>query len=302
MNVGAAADGAPSAEKARLGGQANFAGLDGARGLLSIVVCFAHAFTILVRPSHHTKEFSHYFWVISSRYAVLAFFVLSGFVIALSVQRNSKRNGVFRLGDFAASRAARILPPLLAAIGLTMVLAALLSFLGLQDLPPGTPSERDAFRVDYVAQVSSLLTFGLAGQLSGGLNGPLWLPPMGRLTGLASALFLASAAALAVGDIDNLDRTFFALLSQTLFGLMFAACVAIIVRTRFLSPLAPAGGFSYSLYIVHYPLLLFLYLWLQPLSRPWFTWALGVPLALMVAMALAPWVEDAASWRRRLHI
>ena len=83
---------------------------------------------------------------------------------------------------------------------------------------------------------------------------------------------------------------------------MFACIVIIIARTGWLRTCARAGAFSYTLYIVHYPILLALYFWFQPLAHPLLWWTGGVILATSLAMAIAPWAEDVNRWKRRVSI
>ena len=50
------------------------------------------------------------FFIGLSEYAVLTFFVLSGFLIALSINRNIEENGYFEWREYIISRVARIYP------------------------------------------------------------------------------------------------------------------------------------------------------------------------------------------------
>jgi peptidoglycan/LPS O-acetylase OafA/YrhL len=337
-----------------------FHGLDGLRGALAVVVFLAHGYTNLVRPyGGGARDFLFYFVVLSSRLAVLGFFAVSGFVIAYSIYQNRQRNGQFVVPEFARSRVARIGPSLLAAIILTWCLALLLLYLGMVNAPAGAMAERDVFWPNGGSQALAILSLGFFGELSGGINGPLWslayeiqlyvfaalaaatmqrrsLPlilGVGALTlvaGLravplqivcyacfaagavvfhwrakATATFMAGLFAISIlvmawADIDNLDRTPLALISQLLFGAGFAVFIVLMTRSRALNTIGWSGDFSYTLYVLHFPIFLFAFYVLHPIRQPWLAFAvLTVCCALLCAIA-ARWLEDTDRWRALL--
>ena len=95
--------------------------LDGLRGLAAQLVFAAHAFCFayperLGYPVGNLRS-----WL--ARLAVIAFFALSGFVIAMSITRHAAKTGRFDAGDYAIRRAARILPPYLAILVILLAVA-----------------------------------------------------------------------------------------------------------------------------------------------------------------------------------
>jgi peptidoglycan/LPS O-acetylase OafA/YrhL len=195
-------------------------GIDGLRWMLASIVVVAHTYTIFFRPfAEVRKRPIDWFWVLSSRYAVLGFFAVSGYVIALSIMRNREANGRFNPWQYTSSRFFRIMPPLAFAIVLALVLEAVLVSLG-KTASPGITGEREIFTVDLVAQLSALATLGLTGQLAGNINGPLWslayemqayvfagALACGKRGWLVAGLF---AAALAATDMTALHMVCFA--------------------------------------------------------------------------------------------
>lgn len=345
-----------------------FKGLETLRGFLALTVCCAHSFTILVRPYSSTaKGFAHYFWVLSARFSVLWFFVLSGFVITNSIANNLQKNkGLFQAREFATSRIARVAPPLIAAIFITLILSYILSLFNLQTLPQSIVSERSDYKQDLLSQLMSLLTLGLRGQLSGGLNGPLWslmyeiqlyvlagllaiiisatykircfyaglfLIFVSLLINFGNALqficffnFFIGAIAfnyfkkastsfhfnfaifsgmtcvllIAISNLNDFDTTLIALLSQAVFALSAASVIQLIARSDLLDKFSFTGKFSYTLYVIHFPILLFVFFMLQPLHFPRTTWAFGIIFSVLFASFIARWLEDTARWKKRL--
>jgi peptidoglycan/LPS O-acetylase OafA/YrhL len=93
-----------------------FDNLAGIRGLAAAVVLVSHVvqlhflrFIGLGTPLHHVSSFL-------SEYAVVVFFILSGYLIAHTLEANIERNGSLRLDMFFAARFARLYPPLLFAV------------------------------------------------------------------------------------------------------------------------------------------------------------------------------------------
>ena len=110
------------------------ASLDALRGVLALIVVSAHAWQTFILPVQNEKWQSDLFGL-SARFAVLAFFCLSGYVIALSASTNIKNNGHFKAGDFALSRFFRIYPPLLIVIAATLLMSAVLKGFNAESLP-----------------------------------------------------------------------------------------------------------------------------------------------------------------------
>lgn len=100
--------------------------LDSIRALAAFVVLLGHTYQTLLLPTLNV-------WftaiVLLSQFAVMAFFVLSGFLIGKSVCNNISKNSHFDVGRYLLDRVLRLYPPLVAALILMVGLAWLASFL-----------------------------------------------------------------------------------------------------------------------------------------------------------------------------
>ena len=93
--------------------------LESLRGISAIVVLFTHCFQAFIAPFDLTL----YSWVrLLGQAAVMIFFVLSGYLIGYSIQRNTHQHGQFNLHQYTRQRYRRILPPFLFAMALTVIL------------------------------------------------------------------------------------------------------------------------------------------------------------------------------------
>lgn len=87
--------------------------LESLRGLSAIVVLFSHAFQAFVAP----QDVTLYSIVrLLGQSAVMMFFVLSGFLIGHSIQKNIQQNQLFSIKTYTMQRCKRILPPFLFAL------------------------------------------------------------------------------------------------------------------------------------------------------------------------------------------
>jgi peptidoglycan/LPS O-acetylase OafA/YrhL len=150
-------------------------GLDSLRGILSIIVLYAHTYQIFITPlevgGHSTFGYAN---GILARCAVLCFFVLSGHVITLSIDSNYQKNGRFDLFQYLGSRFFRIVPPLLVVFCLTLIASLIIKNLNASSVSAEF-SARKFYITDILDQIRSLLTLCTSGDLTGkGLNGPLW--------------------------------------------------------------------------------------------------------------------------------
>lgn len=151
--------------------QHEISSLDSLRGALSLTVVIAHAWATFAVPSGigGIEILS-----LAARVAVLCFFVLSGFVISLSISSNIKRHVTFDALDFGLARIFRIIPPLLAIIALTAAIEGMLRMTGMA-VAESELSVRHEFASSTRSQIIALLTLCIHGDLAGGnLNGPLW--------------------------------------------------------------------------------------------------------------------------------
>jgi peptidoglycan/LPS O-acetylase OafA/YrhL len=351
--------------------------LDALRGLLAMTVCIAHSWQVFVHPAETEDTAAGLGLGVAARLAVIGFFCLSGFVIAMSVARNRERHGTFGLVDYALARAFRILPPLAFALLATLLLAAALHAAGLEVIT-AKQAARPAYVVLWRDQVACLATLCVAGDLTGGLNGPLWSlayeiqlyvlagllvvaarggsarpsrlacavavviialalwieerPGWGWLHLLSFAAFgfgwaasgargripdqvfaALAAAGLAVATIAlvagrqgffaEFDRPSLLLLSQLVFSASIASALPIIARWRARPLLASTGGFSYTLYILHGPILLFgfvIFAYVVPdysLAAGWTAALVGAAAVVMLARLIARYLERPAEQR-----
>ena len=148
-------------------------GIESIRGVLALTVFLCYAWIIFVGSGSTTGVGQlHSALNFVTRFAVVFFFAVSGFVIAMTIDRNRQRG--FRATDYWLSRAARILPPLLAVIGITFALHLALVYSGLSYVSWGN-AERASYHTDTTEQLLAVATTTLLGELQGkGLNGPLW--------------------------------------------------------------------------------------------------------------------------------
>jgi len=86
----------------------------------ALIVAAVHALQVFVLPYFGLGSALHQWTVLLATYAVLAFFVVSGFMIFVSVQRHRAPDGSFDAGGFALARVLRIYPPLAAALLVTI--------------------------------------------------------------------------------------------------------------------------------------------------------------------------------------
>lgn len=153
-----------------------FDNLAGIRGYAAAVVLFSHLcqlhflrFTGLNSPLHGVSS-------ITSEYAVVVFFILSGYLISHTLSMNLELNGKLRLDVYIAARIARIYPPFLYAICVSLTVFFVMHIFGLpgrsvpMSLPGETYAARDIVHLTLRDLIQSL--FMLQGLLE--INGPLW--------------------------------------------------------------------------------------------------------------------------------
>lgn len=147
--------------------------LDALRGVLSVFVVAAHAWQIFSYP-YTGDTWANLVFGFPARAAVLWFFCLSGYVIAMSIHGNIRRNGTFDPKDYAMSRILRIAPPFLGVVALTTLFSMLLTYADASNVTMMSAA-RPAFMADPVGQITALLTLTVLGDLTGKLvNGPVW--------------------------------------------------------------------------------------------------------------------------------
>lgn len=313
-----------------------FEGLDVLRGLLAITVCIAHGWQIFIMPIDGLNTYIGNFLGLAARLAVLCFFCISGFVVALSIKRNIDKLGDFHPMEYVASRAFRIIPPLLFVIALAYLLVQIADFLEISNLPEGITGARTKFETKPNTQLRCLVTLCIKGELTGILNGPLWslqyeiqlyvmlgllatvLFMKRNFTGRVLALFILISYVTAIFHIrdaagnfhmqiiwfaifasgsfglialnklttrvlltligigfsicsilistyshsrimSDLDSSWELILAQLIFGMACAAAIVFMSRKGGNESMAALGKFSYTLYILHFPVFLMTY-------------------------------------------
>ncbi len=145
------------------------------RGFLAILVFIGHLAVTFVYPYFGASGFMPDLFNFLSTWSVNIFFILSGYLITYSILGNISRNGFFKWSDFLISRIARIYPPFMASILLSVLLYWIIFYFNLHG--------KYSFRLDsdlFVIRESFSLNYGeiLEGLLmKGGLlmvNGALW--------------------------------------------------------------------------------------------------------------------------------
>lgn len=153
-----------------------FDNLASVRGAAALVVLGAHVvqihflrFTGLGTPLHRISS-------IASEYAVVVFFILSGYLIAHTLEANLVRNGRLKLSAYAAARFARLYPPLLYALGISLMVFCVLEVLALpgRNGPLSLPSDVYAAREIVHLRLSELGGALIMTQGMLEINGPLW--------------------------------------------------------------------------------------------------------------------------------
>ena len=97
----------PSAPRA---GSRRVAGLDGLRVIAILGIVLYHA-----NPN----------WIPGGFFGVTVFFVITGYLFTLSVQREVARTGSIEYGKLILKRAVRLWPTRLAVVGVTVILSAI---------------------------------------------------------------------------------------------------------------------------------------------------------------------------------
>lgn len=150
--------------------------LDGLRGLAALVVLLSHLVQIFWIRVIGLGSPLQIFASQASSAAVVAFFVLSGFVIAASAEANVAKNGRFLFRDYFASRIARIYPPFLLAVLVSVLVVVILKFWSLPGShgPLGFPGD-SYYPRDYIdTNGGDVLQSILLLQGLGTPNGSLW--------------------------------------------------------------------------------------------------------------------------------
>ena len=150
--------------------------LDSMRALSALAVFVSHILQIFWLPLIGLGNWVHQTNNQVSESAVIVFFLLSGYLITMSIWKNISRAGHFSLVEFAAARIARIYPPLLCAILVGLAVFALIKLTGLPGATTPLRHPSDLYAARGILAVS-------AGEIKNSLmmrsglldiNGPLW--------------------------------------------------------------------------------------------------------------------------------
>lgn len=171
-----------------------FDNLAGIRGVAAAVVLLSHVvqlhflrFIGLNTPLHQISS-------ITSEYAVVVFFILSGYLITHTLEANIERNGKLRLDVYAAARIARLYPPFLYAVGVSLCVFLLMDIFGLPGRNAPMSLQGDLYTAREIVHLSlgeiKQALFMLQGMLE--INGPLWSLYM------EAKLYVLFACALAI--------------------------------------------------------------------------------------------------------
>jgi peptidoglycan/LPS O-acetylase OafA/YrhL len=160
--------------------KSGFVNLNVIRALSGLVVVVSHYFQLFVMPVAGRSGPINVA-IRASDPAVLTFFVLSGLLIALSIQRNIQQNGYFDWKAYAISRIARIYPALVASVVLCLLLRCLLVWLG-HGGPMALQRATDVYPVGHAGFVINrseifwtlMQTYAFGPGTYLGVNGPLW--------------------------------------------------------------------------------------------------------------------------------
>ena len=156
--------------------------LDALRGASAIVVAVAHYIQIWVAPSFSYSSLTSEISGLAATYAVVVFFVLSGFMIALSMVRHCDSVGRLHSLEFFKARFFRLIPPYYFAVVFSIAIVSLIQVFGLY----GSVSYRLPADLDIAREVafvnkrdiiwSVLLFYGVLDGVGRSLyfDGPLW--------------------------------------------------------------------------------------------------------------------------------
>ncbi len=214
----------------------------------------------------------------AAHFAVIFFFVLSGYAIIGGIIEEIKSTGSFDLKDYAIRRVARVYPPYLVTIVLVLIYFSIF--------------ESEGFDTSAAATLRSL-PFAFTGRDAIVLT-PVWslrievvLYTVAGLTAFAivsSGVVRQMCAALAVGLTFlmcwRLSFGYEALAYFISGGMLhaFSGAPRANTESQFWRILAPLGGWSYSLYLCHMPIIL-----VSMSATSGFDPALRVAIAVIVA-------------------
>jgi peptidoglycan/LPS O-acetylase OafA/YrhL len=247
--------------------------LDTLRLILALVVAIGHAVDIFALPLGVVSESFNDAFSLTSEAAVCIFFLTSGLVIGRSLTTKSHYGDKLFL-VFMERRFSRIYPPLIFSVALTVSMALLLRSFNLAQYA-GTAHNLVRESFSYVENIKdvekALFTFGFRGGLTGSSNGPLWSLALEMqayvVIGLlaqalcTNKLWIRTVSLIGVAIAIRARGTEMPNeLSLACFGLFATGVLLNQLKPAFpkILPIVPVD-FSYSLYILHFPIMLFIF-------------------------------------------
>ncbi|WP_253657516.1 acyltransferase [Vibrio sp. Y58_MX_L22] len=149
------------------------------RGFSAYLVVLAHVYQMMFQPFFESTLINKVVYTVA-QYAVIVFFVLSGFMISNSIYRNLSSNGFcsFNIKDFVLNRLLRLYPPLIFSVLVVTLVYFVVTFFGI---PFSNGHEiflvRESFEynvVDIFASLIFLQNISTDVFLTPSMNGPLW--------------------------------------------------------------------------------------------------------------------------------
>ena len=293
------------------------------RGLAAVMVCFCHFGAALMHGNPLSPlfaDFNEY-----GKYGVEIFFVISGFVIPLSLLRG--KYTLANYGRFLYKRLLRLQPPYLGALALTLFVVYLSSHIKHVAFPESAtsilasifylhkPTENPVFW-SLAVEAEYYLFIGLAylvmvyyPRLFLGLVVPMllavsylwsgWLPqlPVQSLPAYIGYFLVGMVGFLLYADLGNHKANYGVLGVLLLFlafvnalpaflAALFAISTILFYRGRVSDFWQFPGKISYSLYLIHYPIGVKLINLLYPRINPAYGWVLFV-VAFIVVFVIA---------------
>jgi peptidoglycan/LPS O-acetylase OafA/YrhL len=156
--------------------------LDSIRGFSAMIVLVGHINQIFILPYFGTASRLDDIFNFLASYAVMAFFIISGFVIGTNILRNIQENQEkFKVRVFLYDRLTRLVPPLLFSLLITIGVYAIIHYLNLNGnqaflLPGDLYIVREKATMEWNSILYSLLfiqniSLSTTPPL---MNGPLW--------------------------------------------------------------------------------------------------------------------------------
>lgn len=294
--------------------------LDALRGAASLVVLGAHTAQAFDLPGQVVGA-------TAARHAVLVFFLLSGYLITGSLVANVARNGSLDVSAYLRARFLRIYPPLIGSILVVLACVGIARALAL-DAPRLTVSwyaVKSMLWMGNAAQQANGPLWSLSIEVRlyvAALLVTLAITSRWRWVFVAAALLMLErdyrlftlyslcAAAWAMGAAAMMLRGIRLLVmlgGLAIAGALLApedtvqlgCCIAyvwlIFIRPEGANPprwMVATADYSYSLYIIHFPLLLFA---AGVSGSPWMAAAM-VPVCIVAAWAFARYFENQANF------